>query len=79
MAGNPFRSRNFGLYLALGAVGVEMVVPIVAGAFLDSNLGWTPWATLGGVVFGFAISLIHLTVMLRRINKPPQQSPRDEP
>jgi predicted Kef-type K+ transport protein len=71
----PFRFPDFGLYLALGAVGVEIVIPIIVGAYLDPYLGGAGWGVAVGVVFGFALSLVHMVYLLRRLEKkPPEQS-----
>ena len=79
MPNELFRSREFGFYLALAGVGVEMVVPIIVGAILDSSFHWTPYATLVGMVLGFVMSLVHLMVLLKRHDKPPQQPGQDKP
>ncbi len=38
----------------------SLIGPVIIGLVLDSQLGWTPWATLSGVVVGFVgcISLV---------------------
>jgi F0F1-type ATP synthase assembly protein I len=77
MAENPFRSPEFGKWMALTAVGFEMFVPIVIGAFLDRQFGWQNWGTLAGVVIGFVGGLMHLVVMLKRFQDPPDQSKQD--
>jgi F0F1-type ATP synthase assembly protein I len=59
-------SRELGYYLALAQVGLEMVAPIGIGLVLDYYLDWSPWATVGGAVFGFVGGLLHLIVMVNR-------------
>ena len=46
MPENPLQSKDLGFYFALGQVGLEMVVPIAVGVYLDDWLGWSPWATM---------------------------------
>ncbi|HKB39668.1 MAG TPA: AtpZ/AtpI family protein [Gemmataceae bacterium] len=79
MPDDPNRPRDMGLYLALAGLGVEMVVPIILGATLDAYLNWTPWATVAGVVLGFVMSLFHMMLLLKRLDKPSQKPPQDEP
>jgi hypothetical protein len=68
---------ELGRYFALATAGVEMVVPIIVGYYLDTWLGWTPWLTGAGVVLGLAGSLLHLIILLKRFEEPPKP-PRDE-
>jgi hypothetical protein len=65
---------NWGAYFALATAGVEMVVPIIIGYYLDAWLGWTPWLTAAGVVLGLVGSLLHLIILLKRFENP-QTSP----
>jgi len=70
--------RDLGFYFALAQTGVEMVVPIAIGAFLDNRYGWSPWATAVGAVLGLAGGLWHMLLMIKR-NEERQRSqpPRD--
>lgn len=68
---------ELGRYFALATAGVEMVVPIFVGHYLDAYLGWTPWLTAAGVVLGLAGSLLHLIILLKRYDEPPKP-PRDQ-
>ena len=34
--------------------------PIIVGALLDWQLGWTPWGILGGLTFGFIGCMAYL-------------------
>jgi F0F1-type ATP synthase assembly protein I len=45
------------------AVGVEMVVPGLAGSWLDDRLGSTPLLTLVGFAFGMVAGIWHLLIM----------------
>lgn len=60
--------RRFGLYLALGQAGLEMMAPLVLGLWLDWLLGWRPWLTLCGIVIGFIGGLAHMIVIAQRLN-----------
>ena len=75
----PPNNRELGFYVALAQVGLEMVVPMGIGIFLDSWFGWTPWATVVGFVFGFVGGFLHLLALLKQHNdearKPPGESP----
>ena len=66
MPDGPPDSKELGYYVALGQVGVEMVVPIVLGLALDRYLGWTPWGAVGGAVFGLVLGLVHLVTLVNR-------------
>jgi F0F1-type ATP synthase assembly protein I len=61
--------KEMGFYFALAQVGLEMVVPVGAGALLDHYLNWTPWATASGAVVGFLGGLAHLVTILNKHEK----------
>ena len=65
--------KEVGRAYAMAQVGMEMVVPIGLGVALDHWLGWTPWATIAGAVFGFVGGLVHL---VSKLNKDNEQKPR---
>ena len=80
MPEKPPTSQDLGFYFALAQVGLEMVVPMGVGIFLDSTFGWTPWALVVGFVFGFVGGFLHLLGLLKQHNdagrrKPPGESP----
>lgn len=58
--------REMGYYLALGMTGIEMVIPAIAGFYLDEWLGTTPWITIIAAVLGFAAGLAHLIAILKQ-------------
>ncbi|HWG43621.1 MAG TPA: AtpZ/AtpI family protein [Gemmataceae bacterium] len=64
----PGDRRELGRYLALSQIGLEMVVPIIAGLLVDYYLGWTPWATITGAVLGLCGGLVHLVHMLNKLD-----------
>ena len=70
--------RRMGIYLSMGQVGFEMVVPIVVGILLDRWLGTVPWLFIAGVVLGFVGGLIHLVRLANRLNREDSpKSPKD--
>jgi F0F1-type ATP synthase assembly protein I len=80
MQGGDAGSGELGRYLVLAQVGLEMVVPIVAGMYLDTRFAWGPWGTIVGAVIGLIGGLAHLIYLLNRPGedgsapKPPQGS-----
>jgi ATP synthase protein I len=44
----------------VSSVGLEFALPPLAGAYVDSRAGTTPWLTLLGVVLGFAAGMTHI-------------------
>ena len=79
MSPDPKESRELGRYFALSQVGVEMVVPIIVGLLLDQWLGTVPWLMLGGIVLGLVGGLIHMLLILKKLDRsdsgPPEQGP----
>lgn len=68
MASNPPDPRQLGRYFVLAQVGIEMVVPIGIGWFVDDWLGWTPWATVVGAVLGMVGGITHLVLVLNQMD-----------
>jgi len=62
--------RQLGLYYAYAQVGMEMVVPIGLGWWLDDKLGWSPWLTVIGVILGLVVGFSHLVMLLNRQDEP---------
>jgi F0F1-type ATP synthase assembly protein I len=77
-------SKEFGRLVAMGQVGLEMVVPIVLGMVLDHYLAWDPWGLVGGAAIGFFGGLAHLVHLAAkedaatRKGKPPQDTPETD-
>ena len=71
----PTPDRDLGYYFALAQTGVEMVVPIAVGVYLDNTFGWSPWATVAGAVLGLVGGMAHLLLMLKRYEdrRPPER------
>jgi F0F1-type ATP synthase assembly protein I len=64
--------RQLGTYFALAQVGLEMVIPIGLGWWMDEQMGSRPWLLVLGVVLGFVLGIVHLMVFARRDDsKPP--------
>jgi F0F1-type ATP synthase assembly protein I len=69
------RGRNeLGRYFAIAQVGLEMVIPLIIGLFVDARMGWSPWGMLTGVVLGYGGGLVHL-IHLANKPEPPQPPP----
>ncbi len=64
----PANRKELGRYFALSQIGLEMVVPIIAGLLVDYYLGWTPWATIAGAVLGLCGGLVHLVHLLNKMD-----------
>jgi F0F1-type ATP synthase assembly protein I len=80
LTGPPDSRNEFGSYLALAQVGLEMVVPIGVGMALDHYFHWTPWATTVGAVLGLAGGLTHLVLwVMRDGGAGPSQRRQDKP
>jgi len=58
--------RELGYYVTLAQAGIEMVVPLGIGVWLDQLLGWTPWATVIGTILGFVGGITHLVILGQR-------------
>ena len=68
MSGNPPDPQELGYFFSLAQVGLEMVVPVVAGLFLDRYFNCGPWGVVGGAVVGLVVGLVHLVTTS---NRPP--------
>jgi F0F1-type ATP synthase assembly protein I len=68
--------REFGRYVAMGQVGLEMVAPIILGLVLDHYLAFAPWGLVGGAAFGLAGGLAHLVYLVGQEDKPPARDGR---
>ena len=65
-------SRDMPFYLALAQTGLEMVVPIGVGVWLDSHFGWRPWATVAGAALGLVGGIGHMVYL---VNHHPEEPP----
>jgi F0F1-type ATP synthase assembly protein I len=64
--------KEFGRLLTVGQVGLEMVVPIVVGIYLDGRYGWSPWGVTVGAVLGLVSGLTHLVWLSNRESATPK-------
>jgi hypothetical protein len=75
----PPSPREMGYYFALAQVGFEMIAPMLVGIGLDYAFGWTPWATVIGLILGFVGGLVHLVHMVNKHDaqerRPPGRAP----
>jgi F0F1-type ATP synthase assembly protein I len=60
--------KELGRYVALGQIGLEMVVPIVVGVLVDRYLGTTPWAVVAGAALGLLGGFVHLVHLLNKMD-----------
>ena len=70
--------RELGFYFALSQVGMEMVVPVGAGAALDHYLGWAPWGTIVGALLGLGVGMAHLILLLNNHAKSKSSQRQDQ-
>jgi ATP synthase protein I len=77
-SGKP-EQRELGYYFSLAQVGLEMVVPIAVGIWLQDRFELRPWGVVVGAVLGLAGGLAHLVVISNRQNRSGSGSkPRDD-
>jgi F0F1-type ATP synthase assembly protein I len=69
LTGPPDSRKELGFYLSLAQVGLEMVVPVVAGIALDHYLHSLPWGTVSGAALGPLVGIIHLVVLQQRFER----------
>ncbi len=50
-------------------LGIEMVLPGLAGQWLDAKFGTTPWITLVGFGLGLTLAIMHLVFLSAPIQK----------
>lgn len=73
-------TRELGLYFSLAQVGVEMVLPVVLGIWLDAEFGWFPWGVVVGAILGLTVGVLHLVAFLQRFEKKtPAKDKQDSP
>ena len=76
MPEGPINPREFGYYVSLAQVGMEMAAPIGLGLVLDHYLGWSPWGIVGGAVFGLVAGIAHLAMLANRRHDSDSPKPR---
>jgi F0F1-type ATP synthase assembly protein I len=68
MPESPINPREYGVYLSVAAVGMEMAGCVGLGLVLDHFLDWSPWGVVGGAVFGLIAGIAHLATLANRGN-----------
>jgi F0F1-type ATP synthase assembly protein I len=58
-----------GYLIALGQIGMEMVVPIGLGVALDVWLGTIPLFIVVGVLLGLVGGMVHMMAILKRMDQ----------
>lgn len=66
-----------GLALVSSAVA-QMVVPILAGVWLDDRYGWSPWGLVAGTVLGIGGGFASLVWLSRKQNRNGGKPPSDD-
>lgn len=68
---------------AVTTIGLEMALPPLLGAWIDSVYKTSPWWTVAFAVVGFAAAMRHLWDLSKRLGgprpAPAQPSPKNEP
>jgi F0F1-type ATP synthase assembly protein I len=68
---DPSSQKDFGRYVAMSQIGLEMVAPIGLGAAADYYWHIGPWGVIVGVVIGFGGGLTHLIYMSQKSDDEP--------
>jgi F0F1-type ATP synthase assembly protein I len=76
VSSGPPNPREFGTYVELAQVGMEMVAPLGVGLALDFYLHWSPWGAVIGAILGLVAGIGHLVSILNRQDQSPH-SPRE--
>lgn len=79
MPDQPLKPRELQYLLAIGQVGMEMVLPIGLGVALDIWLGSMPWISIVGVLLGLFGGMAHLLVLIDRLDKSQKSEPSNSP
>jgi len=66
MPERPVGPREYGLYVTIAQVGMEMAALVGIGLLLDHYLDWSPWGVVGGAVFGLVAGVAHLAILANR-------------
>lgn len=77
-AGLP-NPRELGHYAALAQVGLEMVVPVGIGLWLDYQMDWGPWGIVTGAILGLLVGVFHLYALLNQPIDKDSGSGQDRP
>jgi F0F1-type ATP synthase assembly protein I len=75
MPEGPLNPKEYGFYIEVAQVGLEMVAPVGVGLALDHYLRWSPWGVVVGAVLGLIAGVGHLASLLNRQDKDSAQKP----
>ena len=78
MTQRPTTPREMGILLTIGQVGIEMVAPTALGYLADRAMGIVPWLTVSGAILGFVGGMIHLLVLVNRLDRSDPPDRRDD-
>jgi F0F1-type ATP synthase assembly protein I len=82
VSSEPPNPREFGTYVELAQVGIEMVAPLGVGLALDFYLHWSPWGAVTGAILGLVTGIAHLVSILNRqdqsLHSPGRTDKRDK-
>ena len=70
-------ARAWGWSSQLTSIALEMVLPCIAGLWIDRQLGTVMVFLILGVVFGMTAGMIHLVQFARRISEKERQAEKD--
>ena len=65
----PKGPGKIGTYMSIAQVGVEMVILIPVGVWLDDHFNTQPWLTLAGIALGFFGGIAHLLFLGKQAEK----------
>jgi F0F1-type ATP synthase assembly protein I len=66
MPERPVGPGEYGFYISIAQVGLEMAALIGIGLLLDHYFDWSPWGVVGGAVFGLIAGVVHLAALANR-------------
>jgi len=66
MPERPVGPGEYGFYISIAQVGLEMAALIGIGLLLDHYFDWSPWGVVGGAVFGLIAGVAHLAALANR-------------
>jgi F0F1-type ATP synthase assembly protein I len=73
---NPLpKPRDVRLYALGSQIGLEMVGPVLLGAFIDWWAQTLPWFTVGGVLLGLTVAMWRLTKLANQLGEPSAPPP----
>jgi F0F1-type ATP synthase assembly protein I len=76
VSAGPPNPREFGTYVEIAQVGMEMVAPLGIGLALDFYLHWSPWGVVVGAVLGLIAGVGHLVAILNRHDQRDSSGPK---